>query len=349
MPPFGNRDSDAIFMRSSSSSSFYKDDTLYGMQENGVARPEDLKFLLNRMEQECIPADLISKIKGLCEKASEVGDMIAKGKRELVLAKAIDHSIGITLLAILDQIAAIFESEGDIKLVLSALTVSAVSRSFRFLDKLEKAVIQPVDEKLEGCLRNLLNAQTVDEQVIRVSHLSSSLSFEFVAGQSDMKQLGRSFSEDLPLTVSVTPVLFVQAADIKASSELLQQYNSCQVKIEYCSHKKLFSSSGSGVVGEAIVRVTVITANDAKLGGKGSTWSKGGDVGKLRVDEARCVQTNAFPRKSQAKADLYITSIHGLSGPTVTLKMRTYKSFNDEVANMDIQLVMEAPLQPSMC
>jgi hypothetical protein len=287
MPPFGNRDCDSVSLRSSSSS-FFKDDTLYGMQEqNGVARPEDLKFLLNRMEEESIPADLISKIKGLCEKASEVGNRIAKGRRELVLAKAIDHSIGVRLLAILDQIAAIFESEGDTKLVLSALTIMAVSRSFQFLDKLEKAVNQPVDEKLEGCLRNLLDAQTFDDQLIWVSNLSSSLSFEFVAGQSDMKQLDKNFSGDLPLTVSVTPVLFVRAADIKASSELLQQYNSCKVKVEYCSHKKLFFSSGSGVVGEATVRVCVITANDAKLGGKGSTWCKDGDVGKLRVDEAR--------------------------------------------------------------
>jgi hypothetical protein len=102
-----------------------------------------------------------------------------------------------------------------------------------------------------------------------------------------MKELDNNFSEDLPLAVSVTPALFVQAADIKASSELLQQYLSCKVKVEYCSHKKLFSSSGSGVVGEAIVRVCVITANDAKIGGKGSAWCKDGDVGKLRVDEVR--------------------------------------------------------------
>jgi hypothetical protein len=102
-----------------------------------------------------------------------------------------------------------------------------------------------------------------------------------------MKQLDKHFSEDLPLTIRVTPVLFVLAAGIKVSSELLQQYNSCKVKVEYCSHKKLFSSSGSGVVGEAIVRVCVITANDAKLGGKGSAWCKDGDEGKLRVEEAR--------------------------------------------------------------
>jgi hypothetical protein len=59
----------------------------------------------------------------------------------------------------------------------------------------------------------------------------------------------------------------------------------------------------------------------------------------------RSLQSNAaFSRKTQTQLDLYISSIHGLSGVTVTIKMKTYKSFNNEAPNMDIQLVMEPPM-----
>jgi hypothetical protein len=58
----------------------------------------------------------------------------------------------------------------------------------------------------------------------------------------------------------------------------------------------------------------------------------------------RSLQSFAFPRKTQTQLDLYISSIHGLNGVTVTIKMKTYKSFNSEAPDMDIQLVLEPPL-----
>jgi hypothetical protein len=53
------------------------------------------------------------------------------------------------------------------------------------------------------------------------------------------------------------------------------------------------------------------------------------------------VQINAYPRNVQTKLDLYVATMHGLSGFIVTLKMKTYKSFRDEIPNFDIQLIMQ--------
>ena len=53
------------------------------------------------------------------------------------------------------------------------------------------------------------------------------------------------------------------------------------------------------------------------------------------------VQTNAYPRNVQTCLDLYFSSMHGLSGFIVTMKMKTFKSFNNEIPDFDIQLVMQ--------
>jgi len=59
------------------------------------------------------------------------------------------------------------------------------------------------------------------------------------------------------------------------------------------------------------------------------------------------VQTNAYPRNVQTKLDLYLSTMHGLGGVIVILKMKTYRSFRNEVPNFDIQLVMQpSPLTP---
>lgn len=50
---------------------------------------------------------------------------------------------------------------------------------------------------------------------------------------------------------------------------------------------------------------------------------------------------NAYPRNVQTKLDIYLATMHGLSGFIVTLKMKTYKSFGNEVPDFDIQLVMK--------
>jgi hypothetical protein len=283
MPPFGNGGDGTVLFRSGS---FLKDEVFLSDRDDGV-RPQDLKLLLNRMEEESIPTDLTANIRGLFEKASELEDKVMGIGKESVLAKAIDHSIRYTLWEILDQIATLYEIEGDIKLVVSALISSAVSRSFRFLDKLEKFMVQPADRALEPCLRDLMSGQDIEDQQIRVSVLSSSLAFEFMAGQSATGDLKQASSESFPLKVNIVPFLFAKASDAVETRGLIHQYKACDVKVDYCAHKKLFSSSGSGVVGEALVRVSVTPKSDIKVAKKGCAWSKGGDVGKLRLIEVR--------------------------------------------------------------
>jgi hypothetical protein len=284
MPPFGNGDDGDDLIRSTS---FLKDEAFLSDRDDGV-RPQDLKLLLNRMEEESIPTDLAANIRDLFEKASELEDKVMGIRKESVLANAVDHSICYTLWAILDQIATLYErQEGDSKLGVSALISSAVSRSFRFLDKLEKCMVRPADKALEPCLRDLVSGHDIEDQQIRVSVLSSSLAFEFMAGQSATEDLKQASSESLPLKVNIVPFLFAKASDVMETRGLIHQYKACDVNVDYCAHKKLFSSSGSGVVGEALVRVHVTPKSDIKVGKKGCAWSKGGDVGKLRLVEVR--------------------------------------------------------------
>ena len=49
-------------------------------------------------------------------------------------------------------------------------------------------------------------------------------------------------------------------------------------------------------------------------------------------------------RKTQTQLDLYIGSVYGKSGLDLTMRLRTFQTFNDEAPLMDIELVMEPPL-----
>jgi hypothetical protein len=290
MPPFGNEDAKGVLLRSSRSS-FFKDDVLdHCFQADGV-RPEHLNLLLNRMKEDSVPADLLSSTRDLFVRSSDLEDKVLNNGEYSILKRAIHGSIRYTLTVILDQMATLIESEGDIKLVVLGLTKSAIERSFRFLDRIETILFDPGTDNLESHLRELLvdDGLRVEDPHIRVSVLSSSPSFEFMAGQTDTQRINETSSDSLPLTVNTTPFLFVKASDILERSRGWQQCKTCHVKVDFCSHKKLFSSHGSGVIGEAIVRAHVSPGNHFEACKKeGCVWhQESGDRGTLRVAEVR--------------------------------------------------------------
>jgi hypothetical protein len=102
--------------------------------------------------------------------------------------------------------------------------------------------------------------------------------------------INETSSDSLPLTVNTTPFLFVKASDIlERSRRGWQQCKTCHAKFDFCSHKKLFSSHGSGVIGETIVRAHVSPGNDFGACKKeGCLWhQESWDRGPLRVAEGR--------------------------------------------------------------
>ena len=52
---------------------------------------------------------------------------------------------------------------------------------------------------------------------------------------------------------------------------------------------------------------------------------------------------NAYPRHVQTRLDLYVASMYGMCGLIVTMKMKTKQSFNGDLPDLDMQLIMEPP------
>ena len=55
------------------------------------------------------------------------------------------------------------------------------------------------------------------------------------------------------------------------------------------------------------------------------------------------IQQNAFPRKTQTRIDMYQACTYGDSSISVTMKIRTFKTSDDEAPYLDIQMVVEPP------
>ena len=52
------------------------------------------------------------------------------------------------------------------------------------------------------------------------------------------------------------------------------------------------------------------------------------------------VQVNAFPPSPKAAVDLYVSSNHGESDTTITLRFPTYKTLNYATPDVRVELVM---------
>lgn len=291
MPPFGESKS-LLLPRSSS---FLKEEALNCViEKHGVAH-KDLEAVLDRLGEASSVADpVIARIKETFEHAFSIRKKLVQQEQEQsseITRRAVDHSVGRALLTVLDHLAVLFESEGEMKSLVSTLIMSTIERSTQLLNKLDSVVDDPPNDQLEGCLRQILSWDAFgDNQQVYVSLLSPSLAFEVSAGENHMRDLQASSSspDSLPLRVNVSPFLLVRADDVETSSHHnISRYEECKVNVEFCSHTRLFSSERSKVLGEAVVRVYISPAKEAKSGQKGFAWGQGADVEKLRVAEIR--------------------------------------------------------------
>ena len=283
MSPFGDGDDWTSRARSGS---YLKEEMSYKDRAAGV-RPHDLKLLLHRMKSEENPVELVHSVTMLFEKAFRLENEVIKAKESMV-AKAIGRTIRLALYRFLDQIESVFDSEGDEKSVVSALIFFAVSRNIRIIEVLERASAKMSHEKLECCLRDLADGDDFDDRLIRVSTLvESTLAFEFMAGWSTYESLEQS--EMLPLQVNITSFLFAEEKEVLETRGSIHKFKTCDVKIKLCSHRRLLASTGSGVVGEALVKVNLMPISDIGTGTKDGSacWSRGKDVSKLRLLEVR--------------------------------------------------------------
>jgi hypothetical protein len=57
--------------------------------------------------------------------------------------------------------------------------------------------------------------------------------------------------------------------------------------VDSCSHKKLFTSSGSGIMGEAIVRIYVNPGKVVKIPKEGKVWGQAGECDTLEIVQVR--------------------------------------------------------------
>lgn len=278
MPPFGF-DNYRLGILQTSFSSLTEEIDSRG--EDGIGS-EALKNLLQRFEEESVPTELLCALQDLFKKAAQFGDRVRETSHHIVMGKAVDTSIRIELTEVLDQVALLFEVQGDKRRVVAALTAASIEQAYQYFHTLETMVVEADTKKLEPFLKEFSEMEE-GYPPIRVSLLSRALAFEFMAGRMDSATLG----DGLGLKVKVTPYLVVKSHVISDQSCLLHKYSDCRVKIDYCSHKTLFSSSRSGVMGEALVRIYVNPGQEVKIPKEGSVWDQSGDNDRLNIAQVR--------------------------------------------------------------
>ena len=284
MPPFGF-DNDRVGLLQSSLSHLTEEIDHRGQDSVGSTA---LKNLLQRFEEENVPIELSCALQELFNKATECGERVRRETSyHIVMSKAVNSSIRIVLTEVLDQVAVLLEIDYDKRRVVAALTSSSIKQAFKRLQQLESMVLDADTSKLEPFLREF-GEMDEDRPAIRISLLSRALAFEFMAGKIDEATISSSGKDDeLGLRVKATPYLLAKSDDISENSFLLHQYKDCIVKVDYCSHKKLFTSSGSGVMGEAIVRMYVNPGEEVKIPKEGKVWSQSSDCDRLDLAEVR--------------------------------------------------------------
>lgn len=287
MPPFGFYNDRVSLMQSSFPHLTELTEEIDNQGQTGGGS-EALKNLLQRFEEDSVSAELSSALQDLFSRATELGDRVrTETSHHVVMSRAVETSIRIVLTEVLDQIAMLLEMEGDKRRVVAALTGSSIEQGLRLFRRIESMVMEADTTKLEPFLREF-GAMGEDRPPIRVSLLSHTLAFEFMAGDIDTKAISNSGQDDgLGLRVRATPFLLVRSSDITENSCLLHKYKDCRVKIDYCSHKKIFTSSGSGIMGEAIVRVYVNPGEEVKIPKEGKVWSQSSDCDRPGIAEVR--------------------------------------------------------------
>ena len=278
MPPFGF-DHDRVGLLQTS----FSEDV--GIHRNHGVDSVPLKQLLLRFEEDL--GDLGLALQNLFQRATVFSqNMHADESRHPLMSKAADGSIRIVLVEILDQVAVLLDLEGDQRNVVKGLTRSSISQAFHYFDRLESMIKVADHEKLKPFLEEFSQLRQKNLP-FRLSLTSRALSFEFVAGQVDTAVLSPSEQCSIGLRVTATPYLVVKMDAIAGQNNILATYGDCKVKIDSCSHKKFFTSSGSGIVGEAIVRIYVNPGKEVKIPKEGRVWGEAGECDKLEIVQAR--------------------------------------------------------------
>lgn len=278
MPPFGF-DHDRVGLLQTS----FSEDV--GIHRNHGVDSVPLKQLLLRFEEDL--GDLGLALQNLFQRATVFSqNMHADESRHPLMSKAADGSIRIVLVEILDQVVLLLDLEGDQRNVVKGLTRSSISQAFHYFDRLESLIKVADHEKLKPFLEEFSQLRQKNLP-FRISLTSRVLSFEFVAGQADTAVLSPSDQCSIGLRVTATPYLVVKMDAIAGQNNILATYGDCKVKIDSCSHKKFFTSSGSGIVGEAIVRIYVNPGKEVKIPKEGRVWGEAGECDKLEIVQAR--------------------------------------------------------------
>jgi hypothetical protein len=138
-------------------------------------------------------------------------------------------------------------------------------------------------------------------------------------------------SRTLPLNLQVCAIQEVQAKDI-VNGDKSNVYRACSLKVERCVHEVGSFRAGAGSVGDVLltIRVSPIVNNDESLT----------EESRPIIKEARNVQVNAFPPSPKSCTDLYVSYNHGDCDSTITLRFPTYKTLDDDVPQVCVELVM---------
>jgi hypothetical protein len=206
-------------------------------------------------------------------------------------------------------------------------------RADAYLESIQTALDCPdtslVDVELLKVYNDIVSQLSSDIVDLRISPWNmTSLGFDVsVATPIDYALESRT----LPLNLQVCAIQEVQAKDI-VNGDKSNVYRACSLKVERCVHEVGSFRAGAGSVGDVLltIRVSPIVNNDESLT----------EESRPVIKEARNVQVNAFPPSPKSCTDLYVSYNHGDCDSTITLRFPTYKTLDDDVPQVCVELVM---------
>mmetsp|Transcript_20121 Transcript_20121/g.34368 ORF Transcript_20121/g.34368 Transcript_20121/m.34368 type:complete len:358 (-) Transcript_20121:239-1312(-) len=142
------------------------------------------------------------------------------------------------------------------------------------------------------------------------------------------------FDYQKPMRLHAKAIADITSKDIEDGT--VGCFQPCNVSVERCRHEQKDGTSSLGVEGEALVKIRLSPIGTAKSASE--DWDAKDN--HVRVQEARVVQTNAFPPEPKTVADIYTSSVHGFNDATVALRFNTYKTRNNEAPEFLVELVV---------
>eukprot|EP00934_Nitzschia_sp_Nitz4_P000023 Nitzschia sp. Nitz4//scaffold182_size44100//1163//2230//NITZ4_007245-RA/size44100-snap-gene-0.4-mRNA-1//-1//CDS//3329539538//23//frame0 len=291
--------------------------------------PEYLRNLWDKVQNGQPPSgELQSKLSQLFKQANELDVKLESLQSSIVVRTATRTSIQSAVADAVD----LLDDLGNERIVQMAANVSSQE-----LKNLEHVISNHSWPLLDNDHPEVL--EPMNPSKTRVTLWNSSPAIEFGSGPPVSFQLSRSKGNDsLPLKLSLVPILVMSPNGTVLQDSSSKSPLTTQLRVESCTHHPLVTAPESVICGELNVRVHFSPPVSA-LPSPG--WEAGSSqpVDIWSMAQVRAVQTNSMSgSKIPCQVDLFLSSTYGDNGFALSMKLKTFRTVDNEVPHVEITL-----------